>query len=381
MNYQLEIKQIVDYPRCRIYREFLQNLMNDKSIRTTTDSYLYFYMVLYSYANYRSSYQRIEGISYLVSPGEWICSLSELTGWFRCRYHHQTISILEYLQTHHYITYCRLGRGHLIKFKVLDWKQYNTAFNYNYPCLKDEGFFFFPICAVHELISMRKCSEMDIILDLWIHAIYNDEQVQGSSLGPVVYFRNCTGNPLVSYNDLSKRWNISKATISRLLKRLEERDYLSLVNFTGKHGSVIYLRNYLSTMFQISDVMIDKEEVSMSFKMPVNLPDENAPEPDSIPIREEQISVSNDPACVSKSHIRFLIHKVSQILSAQGIPCCECSRSRYKLYGLSDCTETELRYSLKIECPDGKTSYQFELVLTPDQGYTDTTQSKKGGMD
>lgn len=56
---------------------------------------------------------------------------------------------------------------------------------------------------------------MDIVLDLWIHAIYNDEQVQGSDIGPVVYFRNCTGNPLVSYTELALRWGISKSTVSR----------------------------------------------------------------------------------------------------------------------------------------------------------------------
>ena len=27
MKYQLEIKQLVDYPRCRIYRSFIRNLM------------------------------------------------------------------------------------------------------------------------------------------------------------------------------------------------------------------------------------------------------------------------------------------------------------------------------------------------------------------
>ena len=32
-EYQLEIKQIVDYPRCRIYRQFVQSLINDRSIR------------------------------------------------------------------------------------------------------------------------------------------------------------------------------------------------------------------------------------------------------------------------------------------------------------------------------------------------------------
>lgn len=37
-EYQLEIKQIVDYPRCRIYRQFIQNLMADRSIRTSGGS-------------------------------------------------------------------------------------------------------------------------------------------------------------------------------------------------------------------------------------------------------------------------------------------------------------------------------------------------------
>ena len=34
-EYQLQIKQVVDYPRCRIYREFIHKLINDRSIRIT----------------------------------------------------------------------------------------------------------------------------------------------------------------------------------------------------------------------------------------------------------------------------------------------------------------------------------------------------------
>lgn len=98
MDYQLEIKQIVDYPRCRIYREFLQTLMKDRTIRTNGSSYLFYFMILCSYANFRSSYRRLEGISYLVGPGEWICKTSELSEWFRTRFQHQAISILSYLQ-------------------------------------------------------------------------------------------------------------------------------------------------------------------------------------------------------------------------------------------------------------------------------------------
>jgi len=40
-EYQLEIKQIVDYPRCRIYRQFVQSLINDRSIRISGGSGLF----------------------------------------------------------------------------------------------------------------------------------------------------------------------------------------------------------------------------------------------------------------------------------------------------------------------------------------------------
>ena len=70
---------------------------------------------------------------------------------------------------------------------------------------------------------------MDIVLDLWVHAIYNDGQVQGSELGPVVYFRNCTSSPLTNFSDLALRWGISKATVSRILNKLQDKEY----PFTG----------------------------------------------------------------------------------------------------------------------------------------------------
>ena len=370
MDYQLEIKQIVDYPRCRIYREFLRKLMKDRDIRTNGSSYLFYYMTLCSYANFRTSYVRLEGISYLVAPGEWICKISELSEWFRTRFQHQAVSILDFLQEQHYITYSKLGRGNLIKFTIIGWQKSNTALDYNYPCLKDVGFFFFPVAAVHELISIGKCSEMDIVLDLWIHAIYNDEQVQGSEIGPVIYFRNCTGNPLISYTELGLRWGISKATVSRILTKLQNKEYLSLVSFTGKHGSVIYLCNYLSTMFSISDVMIDKEEVSMTFQVPVHTHDNNTA-PDTS-IKDEQIFIKNDSEsvsencdCVSESHIHMAVRKIAKILAAQGVSCCECPKTQYKLYSLSDCKSMESRYSLEIGCPDDSTSYRFELTLSP----------------
>ena len=111
MDYQLEIKQIVDYPRCRMYREFIRRIMEDRNIRTNGSSYLFYFVILCSYVNFRSSYRRLDGITYLVEPGQWICTAAELSEWFRTRFQHQAISILDTLKKQHYITYVRARRN------------------------------------------------------------------------------------------------------------------------------------------------------------------------------------------------------------------------------------------------------------------------------
>ena len=131
-----------------------------------------------------------------------------------------------------------------------------------------------PIAVATELISYGKASEMDVVLDLWLSAIYKDNQVRGSEVGPVVYLRNGTGNPLLNYSDLAQRWGLSRSTVGRLLKKLADLEYLTLMSFPGRTGSVIYLNSYLSTMFQVSDVMVDKDEVAMSLNIKLHIPED-----------------------------------------------------------------------------------------------------------
>lgn len=237
-EYQLEIKQLVDYPRCRIYRQFVQSLIADRSLHSRGGSGLFYFTVLCAYANFRSSYQRLEKVSYIVHPGEWICPLAELTEKFRLKYQHQTLQVLEYLQKQNYITFTRLSYGKLLKYKITDWHKSNTALDYNAPCQKDTGFFFLPIAVANELVGMGKCSELDIILDLWLNTVYKDDRIQGSDLGPVVYYRSYTGNPFISYTELAERWGVSRSTVSRILGRLAEKDYLTLIAGTGKKAAL-----------------------------------------------------------------------------------------------------------------------------------------------
>ncbi len=109
----------------------------------------------------------------------------------------------------------------------------------------------------------------------------------------------------------------------------------------------------------------------MTFQIPIHI-SEDPSLPETKPIKEEQItimevdnSVSGQTICVSKPHMKKVVQKVAQILAAQGVSCCECSRTQYKLYPLSDCNESIVKYSLQIACPDGKIPYWFELTLSP----------------
>lgn len=371
--YQLQIKQVVDYPRCRIYRQFIRHLMEDRSIRVSGGSGLFYFTALCSYANFRTSYRRIDGISYTVYPGEWVCTLKELSQWFRTRFHCQALTVMEQLQKQHLISFQTLGHGNVIRYKIRDWSKHNTVLEYNAPCQKDTGFFFLPVSIVTDLVSSGRCSEMDIVLDLWVSAIYNDSQVQGSDLGPVAYFRNGTGNPLVTYSELAARWGLSRATVGRILKKLAGLDYISLMSFPGRHGSVIYLQNYLSTMFEISDVMVDKEEVAMTLNIRLELPDDGETGQNELAL-EHEVTVSDELASVSKSHIEIILQKMAQILMAQGISCFGCPLSHYKLYPLSgDCREdlfprareqTPIRFGLAVLCGNRQVT-SFELTLTP----------------
>lgn len=370
-EYQLEIKQIVDYPRCRIYRQFIQLLLKEKDLRIGGTAGLFYYTVLCCYANFRTSYKRIDGISYTIRPSEWLCRVSELSGWFRTRFQHQAISILKDLQDRHLITYTLLGREKLVKFQINGWSRSNRVLDYNAPCQKETGFFFLPIATANELIGYGHCSEMDAVLDLWINTVYNDTQVNGSDIGPVVYIRNGTGNPLVSSSELAERWGVSKATASRYLKKLRNMDFVETIAFPGTHGTAIYLKRYLSTMFEISDVLVDKDEVAMALNIKIELPENNTAEFELPP----EVSVSKCFSGVSNSHIALLLQKLSQLLAAQGFPCCSCPQIQYKLLPLSlDCKEVilapyniksndDLRFLLTISCNSNTELFRFEIRL------------------
>lgn len=374
-EYQLEIKQVLDYPRCRIYREFVHALLFDRRLHLSSTSHLFHYTVLCCYANFRTSYLRLDGITYTIRPGEWVCRVTDLLGWFRVRFQHQAISILSALQQLHLITYTKLGQGNLIKYHISYWNRHNPVLDYNCPCQKDTGFFFMPVSVLSKLIGTTRASEMDIILDLWLCTIYKDDRVLGSDLGPVAYYRNGTGIPLVSYSELSLRWNRSRSSVGRLLKKLSGCGYLSLFSFPGRCGSVIYLRNYLSIMFQLSDTVILKEEVALSLKIHTSFPDTADMEEPLLHEAQEPVCVADKAGSVPERHIVFAIKKALEFLMAQGLPGFQYRHVHIKLSVLSgDCEEQGssppgIQISKLMEitssCASGYRPCRLLVIVTP----------------
>lgn len=384
MQYQLKLQQLVTYSRCRIYRKFIHSLAEDTNIRLNGDSYLFYFISLCSLANFRTSWKYIDSISYTVAPGEWIIPISELAKIFRKRTNKSTFEVLEYLSAGKWITYNVICKGQYIKFSINNWSKFNTVVEANAPCTKDDGFFFFPYRLVSEFIGSGKCSEMDIILDLWLNTIYNDSCIPGSDVGPVVYIRNGSRSPLIGYDELGKRWGISKSTAGRIMRKLEESGYIKMVAFQGKYGTAIYLCNYLSTMFQISDIKIDKEEVAMVLNIRVNIPEEEeimeetevmdaekamalACQNGENEVSEAQICVSNHFCCVPKSHLVHLVRKAAKALYLQGIACGTCAHARYYLSPLSqDCKSKTVNAELLIRCTESENYYRFAFTAIPE---------------
>ncbi len=210
MNYKLELKQIRNFHAVAFFTNF--------TLPRASDTTLFLYYLVLCLCKASAGWNTLP-IPLVQESGLHVTDLQE---WFRRRFQHQALSILRFLKSR--ITLPTLfSANRLVKFKISDWSKDNTVLEYNYPCKKIQGFSFFPIAKVHELIGIGKCSEMDVILDLWIHAVYNDSSVLGSDSGPIVYYRDNTGNPLTSFNELGERWSLSKASVSRLLKKLEEK--------------------------------------------------------------------------------------------------------------------------------------------------------------
>lgn len=241
-----QTKQLTRFPRVRIPKRWFRYFNDHKQFRNEGNLHLFSLMALFSYANFRSHTRHIGEQYFLEAPGQWICKLSALPRILRVHSKAQALDLLGYFKDAMLLDYEILDQDTgLLRFTISNWKRHCTHLNYNYYSYKGSGFFFFPLPVGRQLLSACRrhadivFSELDAIMDFWLHTVLNDETVRGSEFMPVVYYANMKSLPLLSYSYLAKRWGWSKSRVGRFILKLEEYGIISRVSFSSSRGSVI----------------------------------------------------------------------------------------------------------------------------------------------
>lgn len=239
-------QQLICFPRVRVQKKWFRYFNDHKDFRNEGTLHLFSLMSLFSYANFRSNNRRFGPQSYLEGPGQWICKLSALPRILRVHSKSQALERLDYFKDAGFLDYEILDEDvGLIRYTIKNWKRYCIHLEYNYYSYKGSGFFFFPLSAGRSLISASRrngtvtFSELDAIMDFWLHTVLNEPKVRGSEFMPVVYYANMKGQPLLSYSYLAKRWGWSKSRVGRFILKIEEVGIISRVSFSSSRGSVI----------------------------------------------------------------------------------------------------------------------------------------------
>ena len=249
-------QQLVCFPKVRVYKPWFRHFNDHKDFRNEGTVHLFSLMALFSYANFRSNERVINGDRYMEAPGQWICKLGALPRILRVHSKAQALELMEYFENHGFLTFEILDEEkEILRFTIADWKEHCTHLQYNYYSYKGSGFFFFPLPVGRLLLKTARkevgivFSELDAIMDMWLHTILNDPKVRGSEYMPVVYYSNMRGMPLLSYTYLARRWGWSKSRVGRFMLKAGEYGIISRVSFSSSRGSVISMCRYREMIY------------------------------------------------------------------------------------------------------------------------------------
>lgn len=249
-------QQLVCFPKVRVYKPWFRHFNDHKDFRNEGTVHLFSLMALFNYANFRSNERVINGDRYMEAPGQWICKLGALPRILRVHSKAQALELMEYFQDHGFLTFEILDEEkEILRFTISDWKEHCTHLQYNYYSYKGSGFFFFPLPVGRLLLKIARkevgivFSELDAIMDMWLHTILNDPKVRGSEYMPVVYYSNMRGLPLLSYTYLARRWGWSKSRVGRFMLKAGEYGIISRVSFSSSRGSVISMCRYREMIY------------------------------------------------------------------------------------------------------------------------------------
>lgn len=249
-------RQLVRFPKVRILKQWFRHFNDHKEFHNEGNLHLFSLMALFSYANFRSNERVINGVRYMEAPGQWVCKLGSLPRILRVHSKAQALDLMKYFEEKGFLQFEVIDEDQeIIRYTINDWKRHCTHLAYNYYSYKGSGFFFFPLPVGRLLLQAAKTegrivfSELDAIMDMWLHTIVNDPAVKGSEYMPVVYYSNMHGMPLLSYTYLARRWGWSKSRVGRFMIKASEYGIISRVSFSSSRGSVISVCRYREMIY------------------------------------------------------------------------------------------------------------------------------------
>ena len=249
-------QQLISFPKVRVHKKWFRYFNDHKTFRNEGTLHLFSLMALYSYANFRTNKRHIGDAWYMEAPGQWICKASALPRILRTHSKIEAMKRMDYFKDAGFLDYEMLEEeSGLLRFTISDWSRHCAHLNYNYYSYKGSGFFFFPLPVGRALIAASRkqgdivFSELDAIMDMWLHTVLNEERVAGSNYMPIVYYANMKGQPLLSYSYLAKRWGWSKSKVGRFMLKIEEAGVVNRVSFSSSRGSVISMCRYREMIF------------------------------------------------------------------------------------------------------------------------------------
>jgi len=249
-------RQLVRFPKVRILKQWFRHFNDHKEFHNEGTLHLFSLMALFSYANFRSNERVIKGERYMEAPGQWVCKLGSLPRILRVHSKAQALELMKYFEEKGFLQFEVIDEDEeIIRYTISDWKRHCTHLEYNYYSYKGSGFFFFPLPTGRLLLRAAQAegrivfSELDALMDMWLHTIVNDPSVKGSEYMPVVYYSNMHGMPLLSYTYLAKRWGWSKSRVGRFMIKAGEYGIISRVSFSSSRGSVISVCRYREMIY------------------------------------------------------------------------------------------------------------------------------------
>ena len=178
-----------------VLKQWFRHFNDHKEFHNEGNLHLFSLMALFSYANFRSNERVINGVRYMEAPGQWVCKLGSLPRILRVHSKAQALDLMKYFEEKGFLQFEVIDEDQeIIRYTINDWKRHCTHLAYNYYSYKGSGFFLFPLPIGRLLLRAAKTegrivfSELDALMDMWLHTIVNDPSVKGSEYMPVVYY-------------------------------------------------------------------------------------------------------------------------------------------------------------------------------------------------